>query len=135
MLIIADGWDELGESERGEGSFLHDLLLTGKSFTFISVVLTSCPINCFCSTSQTSIHALVCGFDEENNIITEYIESEFDGDQEKASRLLEQLVSSPLVERVCSIPAPQLCHCLSLVAHSWGSPSHHHDRTVHKNHS
>ena len=55
---------------------------------------------------------LVCGFDEENNI--EYIESEFDGDQEKASRLLEQLVSNPLVESVCSIPL----NC-AIVCHLW----------------
>ena len=41
-LIIADGWDELSESEQLEGSFLHDLLF-GELFPFVSVVLTSRP--------------------------------------------------------------------------------------------
>ena len=113
VLVIADGWDELGESERQEGSFLHDLL-TGELFPFTSVVLTSRP------NASAPLHRLpcidrfieVCGFDEES--IIEYIESEFDGDQEKADRLLEQLEINPLVESVCRIPL----NC-AIICHLW----------------
>ena len=41
VLIIADGWDELSESERQEGSFLYQLLF--QDFPLISIVVTSRP--------------------------------------------------------------------------------------------
>ena len=112
VLIIADGWDELSESERKEGSFLHKLLF--QLLPFVSVVLTSRP------SASAPLHRFpcidrlvqVCGFNNEN--IREYIQCEFTNDQEKASRLLEQLESNPLVKSVCCVPL----NC-TIVCHLW----------------
>ena len=102
VLIIADGWDELSESERKEGGFLYQLLF--EQFPFLSVILTSRP------SASASLHLLPCidrfvevhGFSKEH--IVEYIQSEFASDQEKAARLLEQLEYNPLIDSVCSVP-------------------------------
>ena len=112
VVIIADGWDELGESERLEGSFMYNFLF--QMFPFMSVILTSR------SSASAPLHRLpyidrfveVCGFSEEN--IKEYILSEFISDQKKAIHLIEQLESNPLVESVCSIPL----NC-AIVCHLW----------------
>ena len=112
VLIIADGWDELSDSDQQEGSFLYKLLF--KRFPLMSVVVTSRP------SASAPLHRLPCidrfveisGFSKED--IKEYIESEFTSDQEKASRLLEQLEDNPIVESVCSIPL----NC-SIMCHLW----------------
>ena len=112
VLIIADGWDELSDSDQQEGSFLYELLF--ETFPLMSVVVTSRP------SASAPLHRLPCidrfveisGFNKED--IKEYIESEFTSDQEKASRLLEQLEDNPLVESVCSIPL----NC-SIMCHLW----------------
>ena len=112
VLIIADGWDELSESERQKGSFLFQLLF--QQFPLMSVVLTSRP------SVSASLHQLpfidrfveVCGFSKEH--IVEYIQSEFASDQEKAGHLFEQLENNPLVESVCSVPL----NC-AIVCHLW----------------
>ena len=102
VLIIADWWDELGESERREGSFLYQFIF--KIFPLMSVVVTSQP------SASAPLHNLPCidrfvevsGFSKDD--IKEYIQSEFSGDQEKARRLLEQLEHNPLIESICSVP-------------------------------
>ena len=112
VLIIADGWDELGESERREGSFLYQLLF--KMFPLMSVVVTSRP------SASAPLHNLPCidrfvevsGFSKDD--IKEYIQSEFSSDQEKARRLLEQLEHNPLIESTCSVPL----NC-AIVCHLW----------------
>ena len=112
VLVIADGWDELGESERREGCFLYQLLF--KMFPFMSVVVTSRP------SASASLHNLPCidrfvevsGFSKDD--IKEYIQSEFSGDQEKSCRLLEQLEHNPLIESTCSVPL----NC-AIVCHLW----------------
>ena len=112
VLIIADGWDELCKSDQQEGSVLYELLF--ETFPLMSVVVTSRP------SASAPLHRLPCidrfveisGFSKED--IKEYIESEFTSDQEKASRLLEQLEDNPLVESVCSIPL----NC-SIMCHLW----------------
>ena len=112
VLIIADGWDELSESQRSEGSFLYKLLFV--QFPLMSVVVTSRP------SASAPLHNLACidrfveikGFGEDD--ITEYIRSEFPSDQEKAQRLLEQLEYNPLIESVCSVPL----NC-AIVCHLW----------------
>ena len=112
VLIIADGWDELSESERHEGSFLYQLLF--QEFPLISVVLTSRP------SASAPLHQLpcidrfveVCGFSKEH--IVEYIKSEFAGDQKKADGLVEKLNYNPLIESVCSVPL----NC-AIVCHLW----------------
>ena len=113
VLIIADGWDELAESRRLESSFLYKLIL-GEILPFLSIVLTSRP------SASAPLHQLSCidrfvevrGFSIEH--IIEYIKFEFDNDQAKADRLLEQLDNNPLVENVCSIPL----NC-AIVCHLW----------------
>ena len=112
VLIIADGFDELSESNRQEGSFLYQLLF--QLFPFLSVVVTSRP------SASAPLHRLSCinrfvevrGFSKEH--IVEFIQSEFASDQEKASRLLEQLDNNPLIESVCSVPI----NC-AIVCHLW----------------
>ena len=112
VLIIADGWDELGESERREGSFLYQLLF--EMFPFMSVVVTSRP------SASAPLHNLPCidrfvevsGFSKDD--IKEYIQSEFSSDQVKALRLLEQLEHNPLIESTCSVPL----NC-AIVCHLW----------------
>lgn len=113
VLIMADGWDELAESDRKEGSFMYELLF-GNLLSFALVILTSRP------TSSVPLHKLpdidrfveVTGFNKEN--IIEYIQSEFPSDQEKACHLLGQLDSNPLLKSICSIPL----NC-AIICHLW----------------
>ena len=110
VLVIADGWDELNESERHEGSFLYQLIFN----SVISVVLTSRPSASAPLRELPDIDRFieVRGFSKDH--IVEYIQSEFASDQEKADRLLEQLEYNPLVESVCSVPL----NC-AIVCHLW----------------
>ena len=113
VLIIADGWDELGEAERQKESFLYQFLF-GSNFSLMSVVVTSRP------SASAPLHKIrdidrfieVRGFSKEH--IVEYIQSEFTSDQGKADRLREQLEGNPLVESVCSVPL----NC-AIVCHLW----------------
>ena len=112
VVIIADGWDEVSECNRQEGSFLYQLLF--ETFPLMSVVVTSRP------SASGPLHRLPCidrfveikGFSKED--IKEYIKSEFPRDEKKAGDLLEQLESNPLVESVCSVPL----NC-AIVCHMW----------------
>ena len=113
VLIIADGWDELGESQRQEGSFLYQFLF-GHKFCLMSVVVTSRPSASAPLRELPDIDRFVevRGFSKEH--IVEYIQSEFTSDQGKADRLREQLEGNPLVESVCSVPL----NC-AIVCHLW----------------
>ena len=112
VLIIADGWDELGGEDRSEGSFLYELLF-GECYS-LSVIVTSRP------SASAPIHKLPCidrlvevhGFSKDN--IKEFILCEFANDRAKGSDLLEQLEGNPLIESVCSIPL----NC-AIVCHLW----------------
>ena len=114
VLVIADGWDELSESDRqaGSGSFLYEILF--ETFPLMSVVVTSRPF------ASAPLHRLPCfdrsveinGFGKDD--IKEYIHCEFSSDHEKAYRLLEQLEDNPLVESVCSVPL----NC-AIICHLW----------------
>ena len=114
VLVIADGWDELSESQRSKDSFLYQLLFA--DFPLMSVIVTSRP------SASAPLHNLACvkrfveikGFGEDD--IKEYIQSEFASDQQKAQHLLEQLEDNPLIESVCSIPL----NC-AIVCHLWYS--------------
>ncbi len=103
MLIIADGWDELSETNRSKVSFLYNLLF-GRLLPSASVLLTSRPSASAPLHDLPSVDRLVevVGFNEEN--IKQYIESEFDQFPEKASSLIEQLNNNPVIESVCSVP-------------------------------
>ena len=113
VLIIADGWDELGEPEQQEGSFLYQFLF-GHRFYLMSVVVTSRPSASAPLRELPDIDRFVevRGFSKEH--IVEYIQSEFTSDQGKADRLREQLEGNPLVESVCSVPL----NC-AIVCHLW----------------
>ena len=52
VVIIADGWDEVSESNRQEGSFLYQLLF--ETFPLMSVVVTSRP------SASGPLHRLPC---------------------------------------------------------------------------
>ena len=103
VLIIADGWDELDQQNQATDSFLYCLLF-GDLLPFASSLLTSRP------TASAPFHDLptmdrfveVVGFNEEN--VKQYIKSEFEKCPEKASSLIQQLESNPLISSVCSAP-------------------------------
>ena len=113
ILIIADGWDELGKEKREEGSFLYNFLF-GELYNSVSTLVTSRP------SASASLRNLPCidrfaevrGFNKEH--IVEYINSEFSKDQEMASNLLEKLENNPLVESICSVPL----NC-AIICHLW----------------
>ena len=113
ILIIADGWDELGKEKRKKGSFLYRFLFETK-YCSISTLVTSR------ASASASLHFLscinrfaeICGFDKEH--IIEYITSEFSSDLKQASDLLEKLENNPLVESICSVPL----NCV-IICHLW----------------
>ena len=112
ILVIADGWDELGNEKCDSETFLYSLLF-GSLYTSVSVIVTSRP------SASASLHhgtfidrfAEVRGFDKEH--IVEYIKSEADN-QTAASDILEKLDSNPLIESICSIPL----NC-AIICHLW----------------
>ena len=112
VLIIADGWDELSESDRNEDSFLYKLMF--EMLPLVSVVLTSRP------SASAPLHRLPCidrfievkGFSKRS--MEKYIHPEFSSDKEQAGRLLEQLEDNPLVASLCSTPL----NC-AIVCHLW----------------
>ena len=103
LLIIADGWDELGKEKQSKQSLFYSLLF-GRQLPSASVLLTSRP------TASAPLHNLptvdrlveVVGFNEEN--VKQYIESEFEKCPEKASSLIEELESNSVIVSVCSVP-------------------------------
>ncbi|XP_064400818.1 NACHT, LRR and PYD domains-containing protein 3-like isoform X2 [Halichondria panicea] len=103
VLILADGWDELSVENRSKISFLYDLLF-GDVLPFASVLLTSRPSASAPLHDLPSVDRLieVVGFNEDN--IRQYIVSEFEQFQEKASSLIEQLENNPVIQSVCSVP-------------------------------
>ncbi len=113
VLIIADGWDELDNKKRSKDSFLYKFLF-GNLLPLGFALLTSRP------SASAPLHKLKCvhrlvevvGFDKEN--IEHYIQSEFDDCHEKASSLIKQLESNPLIQSVCSVPL----NC-AIVCHLW----------------
>ena len=113
ILIIADGWDEVGKEKRDKGTFLYGLLF-GSQYSSVSTIVTSR------HSASASLHlgtfidrfAEIRGFDKEH--IVEYIKSEFEDDQAVASDILEKLESNPLVESICSIPL----NC-AIICHLW----------------
>ena len=113
VLIIGDGWDEIGESERQEESFLFQLLFNILSFA--SIIITSRPsASAQFHEYDNLIHRYVevAGFTKEN--IEAFIHSEFAGEEEKATVLLKELENNPLIESVCSIPL----NCV-IICHLW----------------
>lgn len=113
VLIVADGWDELNEDQRREGSFMYRLLFDDL-LPFVSVILTSRPSASGVLRELQCIdrYVEVCGFSKKG--IQDYIQAEFTGNKAKASRLMEQLENNPLVESICSVPL----NC-AIICHLW----------------
>ena len=112
VLILADGWDELQETQRSEDSFLYDFLF-GDILSSASVLLTSRPSTSASLHDLTSVNIVeITGFNEES--IKDYIISEFENDSEKASGLIQQLEYNAFLRNVCSIPL----NC-AITCHLW----------------
>ena len=113
ILIIADGWDELGKEKRKKGSFLYRFLFETKYCSISTLVTSRASASAsFHFLSSINRFAEICGFDKEH--IIEYITSEFSSDLKQASDLLEKLESNPLVESICSVPL----NCV-IICHLW----------------
>lgn len=101
ILIIADGWDQLCESESQQDSFLHSLLfgnlLPSSTFT---VLVTTTPT----SVPQQFKGRCIAlqGLSEES--MKSYIQMELSESPEKLSYITEQLDTNPLVRSMCSVP-------------------------------
>ena len=110
VLIIADGWDELSESQRNEKSFLYKLLVKCCILPSASILLTSRP------SASAPLHGLQCfdrfvqviGFNRNN--IEEHFNSVLTPEQ--ASLLIEQLDRNPMIENICAVPlnCAIVCH-------------------------
>ena len=101
ILIIADGWDEVCESQYQEECFLHRLLfgnlLPNSSLTVIVTSrLASVP------QQFNSRFITVQGFSEETT--KSYIHLEFSSDPEKFSYIMGQLDTNPLVGSMSNLP-------------------------------
>ena len=114
VLIIADGWDQLEESLRLEGSFLYKFLFRNHSLGHITVIMTSRP------TASAPLHKgnlidrfiEVDGFSAEG--IIEYIHSEFPINTMSNRDLIEQLKSNPFILNICNVPISS-----AIVCHLW----------------
>ena len=110
VLIVADGWDELSESQRSKGQFLYNLLVECSELPSASILLTSR------TSASAPLHELQCfdrfvqviGFNRNN--IEEYFNSELTPEQ--ASLLIEQLDRNTMIESICAVPlnCAIVCH-------------------------
>ena len=115
ILIMADGWSELHESEVQEESFLYRLLFGN--------VLPSSSLTVIVTSRSTSVphqfnsrYITVEGFSEET--AKSYIKLEVDSNPERLSYLIEQLDTNPLIGSISSVPLNlamicNLCHSCS----------------------
>jgi hypothetical protein len=101
ILMIADGWDELLESNSSNESFLYRLLfgdfVPSSSLTVV-VTSKSAPV------TQQSISRFITvqGFSEETT--KSYIQCEFSSTPEKFSSITAQIESNPQLESLCGVP-------------------------------
>ena len=107
VLIIADGWDDVGEPD----CFLY-LLLLGELYGSLSVLITARSASSFQLRRLSYIDRCfeLHGFNKSTvRLIVQY---EFDDDKETVDFLLQQLESNPLIESVSSIPLifTIICH-------------------------
>ena len=98
ILMIADGWDELSESDSSTESFLYRLLfgnLVPSSSLTVLVTSKSAPV----TQQPISRFITVQGFSDKT--IKTYIQHEVSHNPEK---LTKQLKSNPLLRSICSVP-------------------------------
>jgi hypothetical protein len=105
ILLIADGWEELHDSQRQAGSFLHSLLFSSDIIPTSSttVLITSRP-GCIEMNIVQLIDKIITltGFDK--NAIESIVHSEFAGDLKRICYLTAQMNDNPLVACVCGTP-------------------------------
>ena len=113
VLIIADGWDEIGKGDSLKDSFLYKLLFEDH-LSFASIIVTSrySASAEFHRQSYFNKFIEITGFDSDS--IVEYIQSEFSCEPSKADHLREQLEANPMLESVCSVPL----NC-AIICHLW----------------
>ena len=113
VLIIADGWDEIGKGDSLKDSFLYELLFEDH-LSFASIIVTSrySASAEFHRQSYFNKFIEITGFDSDS--IVEYIQSEFSCEPSKADHLREQLEANPMLESVCSVPL----NC-AIICHLW----------------
>ena len=109
VLVIADGWNDLGRPI--QESFFYKLLL-GDVLSSASVLVTSRP------TASAGLHRddvidryiEICGFDEESMEV--FVRSQFSSNQLKADAMFRQMEYDPLLRHMCSFPVSckHLCH-------------------------
>ena len=113
MLFIADGWDELDDSQRREDSVLYELLFGGL-FPFVSVLLTSRPSaseNLRCHFDRfVEVH----GFNLDNIRLCIQSEVTSHSNHEENDHLLEKLKNNTQLESLCSVPL-----LFAIVCHLW----------------
>ena len=114
VVVIADGWNSLDESERREGSFFHELLF-GSLLSLASVVVTSRPTASATLHKGNSVDRFIetCGFNRGS--IQDYVKHKFAGDQHGsayADGLLKRIDDNPALLRMCSVPITCTKVCL-----------------------
>ena len=106
ILLIADGWEELQDSQCQTGSFLHSLLFSSDIIPTSSttVLITSRPDCIQINVTQSEIDRLIIltGFD--TRAIESIIQSEFAGDIKRIHYLAAQMNDNPLFASICSTP-------------------------------
>ena len=115
VFLVLEGYDELTEDQRTEGSILNKLLI-GDCLPKATIMVTSRPLasDSLCPEFKKSIHQHieVVGFDDEN--IKSYVESVCQNQQSQIvpSDLLSQIKSNPFVSSIMYIPL----QCATLTA-------------------
>ena len=106
ILIIADGWDEVQESECQPGSFMYKLLFGYDVISFATVMVTSRPRASIELHKNSKIDRFIeiAGFDIRG--IIQYINSEFSAqeDERSGARLLQRIRDNPLIRSICHVP-------------------------------
>ena len=115
VFLVLEGYDELTEDQRTEGSILN-LLLIGDCLPKATIMVTSRPLasDSLCPEFKKTIHQHieVVGFNDEN--IKAYVESVCQNQQPQIvpSDLLSQIKSNPFVSSIMYIPL----QCATLTA-------------------
>ena len=115
VFLVLEGYDELTEDQRREGSILNQLLI-GDCLPKATIMVTSRPLasNSLCPEFKKSIHQHIeiVGFNDEN--IKSYVKSVCQNLQPQLvpSDLLSQIKSNPFVSSIMYIPL----QCATLTA-------------------
>ena len=105
VFLVLEGYDELTENQRTEGSILNKLLI-GDSLPKATIMVTSRPLasNSLCPEFRESVdqHIEVLGFNDED--IKSYVEKACQKQPQILPDLLSYIASNPFVSTVMYIP-------------------------------